>query len=122
MQKKVLAQITMIIEQLGFEVINKKEWANTGRLSIQKLNEFGELGKVRYDFQSDSIMLSIEINGQKLLSQPPRLNYYDFYFSYSDVAVFNRFVNTLKDGLSKLSTPVKNTKKSNLKKYKNIMT
>ena len=101
-QSKTLNIINSMIEKYGFESIKVSEYANTGKLSIQKSNRFGELGKITYDFQSDTLTLSITIGNKQIMSQPPRKDYFAFYMRHSDVRAFENFLSSLESELKGL--------------------
>ena len=99
MQTKVLNNLKNVLTAKGMEAIVCADFSNKGHLSIQKPNQVGELGSIHYDFQSSTMTLSITIKGKQILSQPPRLNYYDFYLQHTDIEGYQNFVYTLKKEL-----------------------
>lgn len=105
MQEKVLADIISVIEDTGFEAVTCPKWANTGRISIQQKGEIGEHGSVSYDFQSSwsTMTFSITIDNNKVLSQPPRLGYFDFYMDYSRADSYRNFRKVLFSSVTELA-------------------
>lgn len=101
-QSKTLNIISSIIEKYGFQALKVSEYSNTGKLSIQNNNSFGELGKITYDFQSDTLTLGITIGNKQIMSQPPRQDYFSFYMKYSEVKAFEHFLSSLEAELKKL--------------------
>jgi hypothetical protein len=104
-QEKVLADIISVIEDNGFEAVTCPNWANTGRISIQQKGEIGEHGSVSYDFQNawGNMTFSIAIQSKKVLSQPPRLGYFDFYMDYSSADSYRNFRKVLFSSLTELA-------------------
>lgn len=101
MQKKALHDIMRTIAAAGYEAIVCYDWANMGHVSIQLPDEVGEIGSVRFDFQNgwSTMKFEITMNGIKVMSQPPRSGYYDFYMKYTDIEAYKRFKATLTDVL-----------------------
>ena len=106
-QKKMLALITKMITDAGLEVERRSNWANTGTLSVEHPQTFGQLAAVHYDFQSDTFKLSVyrTVNGREVgvPSQPPRQGYFDFYGSYSDTGLWKSFSDRLAEVLTDLA-------------------
>ena len=105
MQDKVLADIISVIEDAGLEAINCPVYANTGRISVQRKGEVGEYGSVGYDFQNSwgNMTFSIAIQSKKVLSQPPRLGYFDFYMDYSSADSYRNFRKVLFSSVTELA-------------------
>ena len=106
-QKKILILIENMITETGLEVVRRSNWANTGTLSIEHPQTFGQLAAVHYDFQSSTFKLNISrtVNGREVgvPSQPPRQGYFDFYGSYSDTALWKSFSERLAGVLNELA-------------------
>jgi hypothetical protein len=101
MQKKVIKDISSIIERLGYEAIDIPLYADTGHISIQYPDWVGEIGGVKYTFNNcgfaSQMKLWIQINKVNILSQPPRTNYYDFLIDYTDFDGYENFRNILEN-------------------------
>lgn len=52
MQKKVIKDLTGLIETLGYEAIDIPVYGNVGHISIQNPEIVGELGSVKYSFDN----------------------------------------------------------------------
>lgn len=50
-QDKFLAALTAIAEEDEYEVINDTQWANTGRIRIERPNGFSAVVSFKYSFQ-----------------------------------------------------------------------
>lgn len=111
MQDKVLKDIVGVIEGCGLEALMCPAYANTGRISLQQKNEIGEYGYVSYNFQSSwgTMTFSISIGGKKVLSQPPRLNYHDFYMKYSEINNYKNFRKVLTSSATELALSLAST-------------
>ncbi len=111
MQDKVLSDIAKTIENCGLEAIVCPTYANTGRVSIQQKGEIGEYGYISYNFQNSwgTMTFSISINGKKVLSQPPRLDYHDFYMEYSEISSYNNFRKVLVSSVAELALRLTST-------------
>jgi len=105
MQDKVLADIISVIEGAGLEAVTCPTWSNTGDISIQKEGEICEYGAISYNFQNQwkTMTFSITIQDKKILSQPPRLDYFDFYMQYSEADSYRNFRKVLFSALTELS-------------------
>jgi hypothetical protein len=94
-QDKILGIIKKQIESLGFEVVSRPQWANTGTLGIEHSGQFGELACVTYQFNGDCFTLAIykTAGGREVgvQSQPPREGYFDHYMKYSAKSEFATF-------------------------------
>jgi hypothetical protein len=103
LQSKVLADIEKVIESHGFECINVRAWANTGKMSIQMTDEVGELGYVSYDFQDTTMKFEIYIEGRGVPSQPGRSGYYTWYLKHEERAGYQQFRKALDTEVGKLA-------------------
>jgi len=102
MQTRILKDLMDLISQCGFESEQERNWANTGSLMILKGIEV--FGSVSYEFQSSwkTMKFDITIGREKLLSQPPRPAYHDFYMKYSETDQYKNFRNRLESELKRL--------------------
>lgn len=102
-QTRILADLTKTIEAHGLEVENDRDWANTGRLSIYDGIE--NVADVSYEFSRSwkTMKFSITVGDKKVLSQPPRQDYHDFYMEYSATSEYKNFRSVLESELKKLT-------------------
>ena len=104
MQKKVINDLSTLIEKMGFQAITIPVYSNSGHISIQYPDVVGELGGVKYSFENvgfaSRMTLWIQIGGKNILSRPPRTGYYDFYIPYKDMDGYENFRNILENELS----------------------
>ena len=102
MQEKVIASIGKEITAKGFEPVVSRSYSNTGSIGIQEKDEVGNIACVYYNFQDETMTLSIAVNGVKIPSQKGRSDYFDYYMKNEDRVRYNEFKNTLINELKKL--------------------
>ena len=98
-QSRFLNDIVKAITDSGYIATVDYNFSNTGKLSIQDPAVIGELGSVGFNFQSDYVTFDITILGDRLLSQPPRKGYFDFYIKHTDIAGYKNFRSRLVSAL-----------------------
>jgi len=105
-QTKTLGVITDLAPKYGLEALKVSQWANTGKLSFQHPQQVGELLSVGYEFQSDTMTFTITVGQRRVLSQPPRQGYHDFYMRHQNVGEFTAFVARLEAELKAVATKI----------------
>lgn len=78
-QDRVLGMITARIKAYGFEVSVQDQYANTGTLFGHEKGVILPSLAVGYRFQPYSYTLTITVGDRRVLSQPPRKDYYAFH-------------------------------------------
>jgi len=102
MQEKALTIIQNTIAQHGFEPVIKTIYANTGHIGVQDKNAFGNIASIQYTFQDAHVSFTITVRGKKILSQPPRPDYFNFLIEYHKPEDFDNFIKRLQGELDKL--------------------
>lgn len=101
MQKKVINDLSTLIEKMGYEVITIPVYSNSGHISIQYPDVVGELGGVTYTFENagfaSRMTFRIKIGDTYVLSHPPRKGHYDFILPYTDLDGYENFRNVLEN-------------------------
>jgi hypothetical protein len=106
-QKKILGIVTQAIVDNGLDPVHRGKFSNMGAIGIQLSTKPVDIALVNYDFQSDTMTLSIYVKNAAgamvgVQSQPPRQNYFDFYMKYEDERGYDRFYTALMQELKKL--------------------
>ena len=100
MQKIILNAIKAAAEQRNYIVVQDTNWANTGYLRFIKEGSFNAKAIISYNFQSDYAILQCTVNGEKLLPQSHRDNYFDYYLKYNNMDdLYNQMMSQLFNGL-----------------------
>lgn len=80
LQDKVLADLALCVEEAGFEPVLALHHSNAGHISVQrKMDTVAVYGRIVFGFDYPNFTFSIHVDGQPVLSQPPRKGYYNFY-------------------------------------------
>ena len=95
MQQKYLERLEKIAEFNGFEAVQVAAYGNIGTVFIQTKDSVATEAEVHYNFQTGTVTFTLTVRGNKVLSQPPREGYFDFYMNYSDVHAVNKFFTTV---------------------------
>jgi hypothetical protein len=91
LQAKILTNLRGLVEGFGYEVLDHPRFANTGGLHVQDPKKVGDIALIGYSFQDDRYNLTLTVGGQRITSQPPRPDYYDWYLKYDDGYGYENF-------------------------------
>ena len=106
MQEKILKQIEDIIVSAKLEPVCNFNYANTGKIYIQRPNMNQILGIIGFSFDTSHADLTLNIKGKFMPPQQNRDDYFNWYIEYStDLKgheLITRFLYTLKAEVYKL--------------------
>lgn len=103
-QDKLIERISFIAEEKGFEVVQQKRYANTGKLLVQEKNTFDSLVEITYDFQADTVSLTMSANGKPIVMERQKHRtdgYVKWYINITSGGEINEFVNKFQRALVK---------------------
>jgi hypothetical protein len=102
-QDKVINDLVNEINSKTLEGLLVYTYSNTGKISIQKKNIVGEIGRITFDFQYDTMSFRIYRGDYPIPSECGRVDdYFDFYMYYTNSSKYQEFKKNLKGILTNL--------------------
>ena len=102
MQQKLLERIERAITDVDFEAVQDAHYGNTGVIHVQDKKFYATMMEISYGFHNTNCKFTLTVKGEKIMSQPPRPDYFDFYQEYSDAICLSNFFEALNKGLKSL--------------------
>jgi hypothetical protein len=103
-QDKILTDLATLVHSFGYEPVCRPNFANTGVIAVQHPDVVEEYAQIEYDFQPDTMMFRLTVQGTRVPSQPPRPDYFDFYMPVTNTAAYQAFRARVAEHLQALVT------------------